>query len=61
MYNFDQIASDPVIIPPVRAVWLRHPLALSGSRDRTALLWDLETGHNWTQLNKNKLEKTQQN
>jgi len=28
----------------VRAVCLRHPLALSGSRDKTALLWDLNTG-----------------
>ena len=28
----------------IRAVCIRQSLALSGSRDRTALLWDLETG-----------------
>ena len=28
----------------VRSLCLRYPLALSGSRDKTALLWDLEKG-----------------
>ena len=27
-----------------QAVDLRYPLALTGSRDKTALLWDLESG-----------------
>ena len=28
----------------VRSLYLRYPLAISGSRDKTALLWDLEKG-----------------
>ena len=38
-------SDEKLSVPTVdQAVDLRYPLALTGSRDKTALLWDLESG-----------------